>query len=196
VDLRLTAWSLERAEAERLLAAGAERLRGLLGEHCYGEEQVDLAAVVLELLRRRRWRLAVAESCTGGLLGGRITAVPGSSDTFLGGIVAYDDAVKTALLTVAAELLEVHGAVSEPVARALAEGAQRVFGADSAIAVTGIAGPGGGTPEKPVGTVWLAVRVGQVTRAVGRVFHGDRGEIRARSAQAGLDLLRRALLEA
>ncbi len=196
VDLRLTAWSLERAEAERLLAAGAERLRGLLGEHCYGEEQVDLAAVVLELLRRRRWRLAVAESCTGGLLGGRITAVPGSSDTFLGGIVAYDDAVKTALLTVAAELLEVHGAVSEPVARALAEGAQRVFGADSAIAVTGIAGPGGGTPEKPVGTVWLAVRVGQVTRAVGRVFPGDRGEIRARSAQAGLDLLRRALLEA
>ena len=194
VDLRLTAWALEQPEAERRLTGAASLLRGKLEEHCYGEGETDLAAAVLELLRARHHRLAVAESCTGGLVGARITRVPGASDTFLGGVVAYADDVKRATLGVPAEILEQHGAVSEPAVRAMAEGAQRLFGAACAIAVTGIAGPAGGTPEKPVGTVWLAARVAGDVRTVKRVFPGDRDEIRERAAQAALDLLRRMLL--
>lgn len=193
VDLRVTAWALPEDEAERRLTAAAGRLRERAGEHCYGEEATDLAAAVLERLRARHARLAVAESCTGGLLAGRITAVPGASDIFVGGVVAYDDRVKTDLLAVPRALLDTHGAVSEAVVRAMAEGAQQRFAVDATLAVTGIAGPAGGTPEKPVGTIWLAARCGSETRALQRIFPGDRGEIRARSAQAALDLLRRLL---
>ncbi len=196
VDLRLTAWALERPEAEHRLAEGIERLCGLLDAHCYGEEQADLAAVVLDAVRRRRGQLAVAESCTGGLLGQRLTAVPGASDVFVGGVVAYADRIKSELLAVPEAVLAQHGAVSEETVRAMVVGAQRTFLADCAAAVTGIAGPDGGTPEKPVGTVWLAAAVGANRRAVKRLFPGDRGEIRARAAQAGLDLLRRLLREA
>lgn len=191
VDLRLTAWSLPPVEAERRLAEAAAHLRPRLEEHCYGQDGADLAAVVLDLVRGQR--LAVAESCTGGLIAARITAVPGASDVFVGGVVAYADAVKSDLLDVPAATLEAHGAVSEETVRAMAEGAQRRFDAAATIAVAGIAGPGGGTPEKPVGTVWLAARLGANTRTVKRVFPGDRGEIRARAAQAALDLLRRLI---
>ncbi len=193
VDLRLTAWSLPPAEAEQRLSEAATGLRARLDEHYYGQDGTDLAAVVLELLRGKR--LAVGESCTGGLIAGRITAVPGASDVFVGGVVAYANGVKTDLLAVPAATLDTHGAVSEEVVRAMAEGVQRRFAADASVAVTGIAGPGGGTPEKPVGTVWLAARLGSATRAVKRVFPGDRGEIRGRAAQAALDLLRRLCLE-
>lgn len=195
VDLRVTAWVLPREEADRRLGEAAVRLRERVAEHCYGEDGADLAGAVLDALRARRERLAVGESCTGGLLAGRLTAVAGASEVFVGGVVAYDDGVKTALLGVPAEILEAHGAVSEETVRALAEGAQRRFDVQAALAVTGIAGPSGGTPEKPVGTVWLAARHGAETRALNRVFPGDRGEIRARSAQAALDLLRRLLNE-
>jgi len=193
VDLRLTAWSLPPPEAERRLAETGAGLRARLDDHCYGENEADLAAVVLDLLRGKR--LAVGESCTGGLIAGRITAVPGASDVFVGGVVAYANGVKTDLLDVPAATLETHGAVSEEAVRAMVEGVQRRFAADAGVAVTGIAGPGGGTPEKPVGTVWLAARLGSTTRAVKRVFPGDRGEIRGRAAQAALDLLRRLCLE-
>jgi nicotinamide-nucleotide amidase len=125
----------------------------------------------------------------------RVTNIPGASDTFIGGVVAYADVVKTAALKVPLETLEAHGAVSEETVRAMAEGAQRLFSADCTIAVTGIAGPGGGTPEKPVGTVWLAARVHTTAQAVKRLLPGDREEIRRRSAQAGLDLLRRVLAQ-
>ena len=193
VDLRLTAWSLPPDEAERRLAETGAGLRTRLDDHCYGENEADLAAVVLDLLRGKR--LAVGESCTGGLIAGRITAVPGASDVFVGGVVAYANGVKTDLLEVPAATLEAHGAVSEEAVRAMAEGVQRRFAAEAGLAVTGIAGPGGGTPDKPVGTVWLAARLGSATRAVKRVFPGDRGEIRGRAAQAALDLLRRLCLE-
>jgi nicotinamide-nucleotide amidase len=193
VDLRVTAWALREDEAERLLAAAVGQLRARAGEHCYGEDSTDLAAGVLDQLRARKARLAIAESCTGGLLAGRVTAVPGASDVFVAGVVAYDDHVKTHWLAVPAALLQTHGAVSEEVVRAMAEGAQRHFAVDAALAVTGIAGPGGGTPEKPVGTVWLAARLGTEMRALKRMFPGDRGEIRARAAQAALDLLRRLI---
>jgi len=194
VDLRLTAWSLPPGEAERRLAEAGAGLRARLEDHCYGENEADLAAVVLDLLRGKR--LAAGESCTGGLIAGRITAVPGASEVFVGGVVAYANGVKTDLLDVPAATLATHGAVSEEAVRAMAEGVQRRFAADASVAVTGIAGPSGGTPEKPVGTVWLAARLGSATRAVKRVFPGDRGEIRGRAAQAALDLLRRLCLEA
>jgi nicotinamide-nucleotide amidase len=193
VDLRLTAWGLPEEEAERRLTARAAQLRELAGEHVYGENRADLAAVMLERMRALELRLAVAESCTGGLLGSRITAIPGASDVFAGGVVAYADSVKRELLDVPDALLKAHGAVSEEVVLAMAAGAQRRFGVDAALAVTGIAGPAGGSQEKPVGTVWLAARLGSDARALKRVFPGDRGEIRARSAQAALDLLRRLM---
>jgi competence/damage-inducible protein CinA-like protein len=195
VDLRLTAWELPPAEADARLAEAVDRLRRELGARCYGEGPADLAAVVLELIRRRGWRLAVAESCTGGMLGERLTAVPGASDTFVGGVIAYADAVKTAQLDVPPATIEAHGAVSEATVRAMAAGAATRFGVECAMAVTGIAGPGGGTAEKPVGYVWIAARHGGETRALQRQFLGERDEIRARSAQAALDLLRHALLE-
>jgi len=193
VDLRITAWSLPREDAERRLADAAQVVRTRVGDHGYGEDGADLAAVVLDAVRRRRGRLAVAESCTGGLLGERLTAVPGASEVFVGGVVAYANGVKTDLLGVAPEIVERHGAVSEEAARAMAAGAQRVFNAYCALAVTGIAGPSGGTPEKPVGTVWLAAAAGEHARVLKRMFPGDRDEIRRRGAQAALDLLRRLL---
>jgi nicotinamide-nucleotide amidase len=193
VDLRVTAWSMPEADAERLLDDAAARLRERAGADFYGENGTDLAAIVLEQLRVRRARLVTAESCTGGLLGSRITAIPGASDVFLGGVVAYDNVVKSGMLDVPPELLERHGAVSEEVVSAMAQGVQRQFAVDAAIAITGIAGPAGGTPDKPVGTVWLAARLGTEVRALKRLFPGDRGEIRARAAQAALDLLRRLI---
>ena len=196
VDLRVTAWGLELEDAAARLTAVVARLKVAVGEHGYGEDDADLAAVLLEALRRGRHRLAVAESCTGGMVGERVTNIPGASDTFIGGVVAYADVIKTAALKVPLETLEAYGAVSEETVRAMAEGAQRLFSADCTIAVTGIAGPGGGTPEKPVGTVWLAARVHTTTRALKRVLPGDRDDVRRRAAQAGLDLLRRLLAEA
>jgi nicotinamide-nucleotide amidase len=195
VDLRVTAWQLEPRDAETRLASVVQRLVVAAGEHYYGADDADLAAVVLDQLRHGRHRLGIAESCTGGMVAERVTNIPGASDTFIGGVVAYADVVKTAALKVPLETLEAHGAVSEETVRAMAEGAQRLFSADCTIAVTGIAGPGGGTPEKPVGTVWLAARVHTTAQAVKRVLPGDREEIRRRSAQAGLDLLRRVLAQ-
>jgi nicotinamide-nucleotide amidase len=195
VDLRVTAWGLAPEDAEARLVAVVHRLKAAVGDHGYGEDDADLAAVVLDALRKGRHRLGVAESCTGGMVAERVTSIPGASNSFIGGVVAYADVVKTAALKVPIETLEAHGAVSEETVRAMAEGAQRLFSADCTIAVTGIAGPGGGTPDKPVGTVWLAGRVHTATRALKRVFPGDRDEIRRRATQAALDLLRRLLAE-
>jgi nicotinamide-nucleotide amidase len=186
VDLRLTAWGMDAAAADAALAAAAMRLRAGAGEFVYGEGNQDLAALVLERLRGAGLRLAVAESCTGGLLGGRLTEVPGSSDVFLGGVISYHDDVKRELLEVSAELIAAHGAVSEPVVRAMAEGAARRLGADVAVAVTGIAGPGGGSEEKPVGTVWFATWLRGAIEARRIVFPGTREEIRARAVQSAL----------
>ena len=153
----------------------------------------QLAIQVGISLNEKSLLLATAESCTGGLVAAAITDVSGSSGWFERGFVTYSNEAKSTMLGVPAKLIRDHGAVSEEVARAMAEGAQRLFSTDATIAVTGIAGPAGGTPEKPVGTVWLAARLHTNTRAVKRVFPGDRDEIRRRAAQAGLDLLRRLL---
>jgi nicotinamide-nucleotide amidase len=193
VDLRITAWRLDPDEAERRLAAGAARVRDAVDAGCYGEGEADLAGVVLDRARARRLRLAVAESCTGGLVGARLTAVPGASAVFVGGVIAYDDQVKARDLAVPSGVLDAHGAVSEPVVRGMAEGVRRRFEVEAAIAVSGIAGPDGGTPDKPVGTVWLCAAAAETVRAVRIRFPGDRAEIRTRAAQAALDLMRRTL---
>lgn len=193
VDLRVSAWDLAPDEAERRLHAAAELLRTRGAEHVYAVGESDLAALVLDSARSQGLRLAVAESCTGGLLGARLTEVPGSSDVFVGGVIAYDNAVKVELLEVPEVLLAEHGAVSEPVARAMAEAVARRFGVAAAISVTGVAGPGGGTPEKPVGTVWIGCFYNGSVDTRRSVLPGSRHEVRARAAQAALFLLYRRL---
>ena len=196
VDLRLSAWSLAADEADRRLRAAADLLHGRAGENVYGEGDTDLAALVLDEARARGLQLAVAESCTGGLLGGRLTDIPGSSEVFVGGVIAYADVVKSELLEVPPALIAEHGAVSEPVARAMALGAARRVGVEAAVSITGIAGPGGGSPAKPVGTVWIGCVVADVAETRRILFAGSRPEIRARAVQAALFLLHRRLAAA
>ncbi len=148
-----------------------------------------LERAALEELRAQGKTLATAESCTGGLLGGRITDVPGSSSVYLGGVVAYANDVKTSQLDVARATIEAHGAVSEAVARAMAEGVRSGLGADVGVSVTGVAGPGGGTPVNPVGSVWIAVADADGTVARHFLFPGSREMIRERSVAKALELL-------
>jgi nicotinamide-nucleotide amidase len=193
VDLRLTAWDAAAHNVDAALAAGAALLRERAGDHVYGENDADLAAVLLQAARERGLRIGVAESCTGGLVGKRLTDTPGSSDVFVGGVVAYDDQVKRALLDVPGELLRQHGAVSGEAAAAMALGAARRLEVPLALAVTGIAGPGGGSETKPVGTVWLATALDGVAGTTRVQLPGSRDEIRMRAAQASLLLALRRL---
>jgi nicotinamide-nucleotide amidase len=188
VDLRVTAWDFDPAEADRRLTQALELLESR-AVGVFGRDGADLAAVVLDRLRTGGMTVATAESCTGGLVGARITSVPGSSAAYLGGIVAYDNRVKEAQLGVPAGILAAHGAVSEPVAAAMADGVRTRFGSDWALAVTGVAGPDGGTPEKPVGLVWIAVAGPEGTTARQLRLFGGRDEVRARAADAALTLL-------
>lgn len=141
---------------------------------------------LVKTLTARSLSLCTAESCTGGLIAGRITSVPGASASFEGGVVTYSNRAKTALLHVPAEVIEHHGAVSEEVARAMAEGARERLGTDIAVAVTGIAGPAGGSPEKPVGTVFVSLAARGTTSVRGFLFEGTRREIRRRSGDEAL----------
>ena len=193
-DLRLTVRGAAPDEADQRLADSAARLRSVVSEAVYGEDRADLAEVVLALCRARGVTVAVAESCTGGLLGARLTSIPGSSDVVLGGIISYANAVKTSLLGVPADLIASNGAVSEEVVRAMAAGVRAATGAHVSLAITGVAGPGGGSDEKPVGTVWIALDWQGAVQAKRFNLVGDRGEIRHRSAQAAMEMLRRRLL--
>jgi nicotinamide-nucleotide amidase len=193
-DLRLTVRDASPEDADARLADGAARLRGVLGEFVYGEGSTDLAETVLAACRARDVTVGVAESCTGGMLGERLTAIPGSSDVVQGGVIAYAYELKTSLLGVPAAMLVEHGAVSEPVARAMASGARAASGVDAALAITGIAGPGGGTETKPVGTVWIALDFQGTVQARRYNLIGDRAEVRRRATQAALEMLRRRLM--
>jgi nicotinamide-nucleotide amidase len=175
VKLRLTARADSPTAADALLAPLEAEIRRRTGTLCYGVDDDSLASVVLAALRRRGESVAVAESCTGGGLGAALAAVPGASDVFVGGVIAYANSVKQALLGVPAALLEQHGAVSDPVAVAMAEGARRATGATWGIAVTGIAGPGGGSEAKPVGLVHIAIAGPGVSSSEAVRFGSTRG---------------------
>lgn len=192
VDLRLTAWNMAPAAADSALQSASDRIRAVLGDHAYGTGEDDLAAVLLDVCRARGSTVAVAESCTGGMIGARITAIPGSSDVFLGGAIAYHNRPKVDL-GVPQRILETHGAVSEQTVKAMALGCRERLGADRVVAVTGIAGPGGGSEEKPVGTVWFGFAGADGVEAERYVFPGSRQEVRARASQFALfGLWRRA----
>ena len=190
VQLHLSASGAEE-EALRVLDAQSRDFEGALPGRIYGRDSETLEQVVGERLRRAGKTLSLAESCTGGLVSERLTDVPGSSDYFLGSVVSYSNDAKVDLLGVRASTLSDHGAVSEETAREMAEGVRKRFDSDYSLAVTGIAGPEGGTPEKPVGTVWLglAERGRDVETRLLRV-PGDRQNVRAWTCAAGLEMLR------
>ncbi len=194
VDLRVTSWGAfaDEVSAEALDAAAAT-LAEPLGAHVYARADRDLADVVGAALRRGGLVVATAESCTGGLVGERLTASAGASDYYHGGVVAYDDDAKVSLLGVARTTLAEHGAVSGETAAAMVTGVRARTAADAAVAVTGIAGPGGGTAEKPVGTVWIAAGLGERVETQRLSLPGDRTEVRRRSSQGVLMLLLRLL---
>lgn len=196
IELRLLASGRTTAEAERRADRLAAKLREALGTPVFGAGEETLELVVVRELRSRGARVAVAESCTGGLVGHRLTQVPGASDVLDLGVVAYANWAKEELLGVPPELLASHGAVSEPVARAMAEGARSRGRATWGVGVTGIAGPTGGSDEKPVGTTFVAVAGPGGTQARSLRLPGGREQVKVLASQAALELLRRALLGA
>jgi nicotinamide-nucleotide amidase len=190
IELHLTVPAKSRAEAEAALDAAADELRAALGTAVYSVDGRNLEAVVGDLLREKRFTIATAESCTGGLLTSRLTDVPGSSAYVERGFTCYSNRSKIELVGVADSLLAAHGAVSEPVAQAMAVGARTRAATDVGIGVTGIAGPEGGTPDKPVGTVAIAVDVAGEVRVKTFRFVGGREQVKFQATQAALNMLR------
>jgi nicotinamide-nucleotide amidase len=181
------------AGAEASGDAIAEALIAEFGHQLFAEDERPVEEIVLELARERGFTLATAESCTGGMVAARLTGIAGSSDAFAGGVVAYSNTAKTAQLGVPEALLAAHGAVSAETAEAMARGVLERFGADASAAVTGVAGPGGGTPEKPVGLVFVHVEGPDGGKGARLDLPGDRDAVRTRSAAFALHLLRRLL---
>lgn len=181
-------------EAEGKLAILSERVRGRIGDYVFGEGTETMEGVVNALLLQRGWKVATAESCTGGLVAERITNVPGSSRVFAGSFVAYTPRTKRSMLGVRAETLDRHGAVSDETVKEMAEGARRAAGADLAVAVTGVAGPDGGTDENPVGTVYVGLAAEGVLASRRYKLWGSRDWIRLLSSQIALDWVRRHAL--
>jgi nicotinamide-nucleotide amidase len=194
VELHLTAEGVSPEAAEQFIESLAGALRERLLGRVYSEDGRELPEVVAGLLRERGLSLALAESCTGGLLAARVSQVPGASRFLERGYVTYSNEAKRELLGVEAELLAGEGAVSEAVARAMAEGARRAARADVAVGITGIAGPEGGTPAKPVGLVFIAIDGAAGSRVRRAHFPGDRERVRFQATQAALEMLRRGLL--
>lgn len=202
VDITICAHDLE-VQVDLVIPLGAEAhavrlqdaLREELPQALFAEDARPVEAMVLDLARERGLTLAAAESCTGGLVAARLTSVPGSSDVFVGGVVSYDDRLKRELLGVPSETLERHGAVSAETAEAMAGGARKALGADIAVSVTGVAGPGGGSEEKPVGLVYLHAAGPEGEKAVELHLPGDRDAVRRRAAASALHLLRRLLAQ-
>ena len=190
VDVRLTA---SGATAEKLVAEAEAVVQKILGESIFGRDDEEIESVVVKLLTQKRKTLALAESCTGGLIANRITDVPGASEVFLGGVVSYANAAKEKFLSVRAETLQSHGAVSEAIAREMALGAREKFNSDFAIAVTGIAGPSGGTAEKPVGTVFIALASASGVEVKKFLNVWERATFKQVTATQALEWLRRTL---
>ena len=194
VDLRITARAVSVTAAGRLLSRLEKKIRRRLGKLIYGADSETLEQTVCAFLKKLRRTLAVAESCTGGLVQHRLTETAGASDVFLGGVVAYSNSVKRSTLGVSETCLKKHGAVSPQTARAMAEGVRRLTGSDSGLAVTGIAGPTGGSRKKPVGLVYIALSADRKTQTRRFLFSGTRSQIKLKASQAALDLLRLHLL--
>jgi len=194
VRLRLSA----RGESEEELIALVDRLEkemvDRIGEYVYGHDDDTLEGIVGDLLRRKGKTLSTAESCTGGMIAHLITSVPGASDYFEGSVVSYANEVKENVLKVKKETLERHGAVSRETVEEMATGAKELLRTDYAIAVSGIAGPTGGTPEKPIGTVWIAVATPSRILSEKHQFAGDRKGNIERSSYTALNLLRKILI--
>lgn len=196
IELHLTSQSLESTKkASAALSELGKKIRKRLGDHIFSSSGDELEEVTGRLLRRVKKTIAIAESCTGGLLGHRITNVPGSSDYFSQGVQAYSNESKIQMLGIQADLIHTYGAVSQEVARAMAQGIRERSGADIALSITGIAGPAGGSPEKPVGLVYTAIAFDGGVDVVKNVFLGDRAMVKSQSAQKALDMLRRHLLQ-
>lgn len=193
IDLHLTARAATEADASRQLEPAVRQAVDALGDDVYSDRGHAIEQVIGDLLRRRGWQLAAAESCTGGLLLARLTEIAGSSDYVACGVVSYSNQSKIDLLGVDPELIAAHGAVSEPVAQAMAAGIRVRSGAQVGVAITGIAGPGGGTEAKPVGTVAIALDTPDGALVRTRRMLGGRDLIRAMAAHAALDMLRRLL---
>lgn len=193
VRLRLSAYEVEGESVAREIAERFETLKQIIPEYVVGYETATVQELVHRTLTERGETLATAESCTGGTIAARFTAMAGASAYFRGGVVAYSNNLKQQMLGVSADDLERFGAVSEPVARQMAEGVRRLAGSDYAVATTGIAGPAGGSEEKPVGTVWIAVAGPRGTVAVCRQCGTDRGQIVDRASSFAIGMLRDAL---
>ena len=194
VRLRLSAYEVEGEEVAHEIEAQFEKLRTIIPEYILGYETATIQSVVHDLLTQRHLTLATAESCTGGAIAARFTAMPGASAYFRCGVVSYTVEAKHDLLGVSLDDIDRYGVVSEPVVRAMAEGMRRTAHADYAVATTGVAGPAGGTPECPVGTVWMAVAGPQGTAAVCRQSGSDRGQIIDRASGQAIALLRDEIL--
>lgn len=194
VQIHIWARAREREEADRLADEMKDKFLKVLGENVYTEKDEPLERVIGDLLREKGKTLAVAESCSGGLLANRITNIPGSSDYFLMGAVTYSNEAKINVLGVKREDIESFGAVSEPVAAQMAEGVRRVAGSDFGIGITGIAGPGGGTSEKPVGLVYIGLSWEGGTEVKRFRFPGTRLQVKTYTTSAALDMLRRKLI--
>jgi nicotinamide-nucleotide amidase len=192
IEVKVLARGPERAVATELAERAAEEVRTRLGEVIYGSGEDTFAGIVGRALRTRGWTLAIAESCTGGLVGHLLTKEPGASDYLLLDAVTYANSAKQAVLGVDEDALRGHGAVSAEVATRMADGARRVSGADVALAITGIAGPTGGTETKPVGLVYIAVSCAKGTVVKEQVFPGERYWIQTLAAYAGLSMIRAA----
>lgn len=192
VSLSVAGSSAEQGDV--LFNDAEERIQEALGDHIYGTDQETLAEVVGNLLRQRRLMLSLAESCTGGLISSQLTMVPGSSEWFAGGVVAYSNHLKEVLLNVDQDLLRNYGAVSEQVARAMAARLAARVGTKVSLSITGIAGPGGGSKEKPVGTVYIGLFYKNKVKETLHHFSGGRKEIQELTAQTALDTIRRVLL--
>ena len=194
VHVRITASAEDEAGAQGLIAPVAEEIYNRLNPRVYGEDEIALAEVVINLLKNHGYSLAVAESCTGGLISSSLVDVSGCSAVLREGFVTYSNEAKTARLSVSENLLETHGAVSPEVAAAMAEGAAKASGATIGLSITGIAGPDGGTPEKPVGLVYIGLFIqGKETQTAEHRLTGNRNVVRTRSAILALDFLRRNL---
>jgi competence/damage-inducible protein CinA-like protein len=194
VDIRIISHQASPEQAAAVLETAESFIRGKLGDAVYSVDGQALEEVVGALLKQRRFKIAVAESCTGGLIGARITNIAGSSEYFERGMVTYSNAAKTELLGVPADLIARHGAVSGEVAAAMAQGIKAAAKTDLGLAATGIAGPGGGSEAKPVGLVYLALASSQGVKTTEHRFLGDREQIRSRAAQMALDMVRRHLI--